>query len=124
MTAKAKGRRVGDHFDSATEQGPQVSQEQMDRVLGYIATGKKEGAQLLTGGKRVGESGYFVEPTIFTRVTDEMVIATEELFGPVMSILKFKDADEVIDRGNRTFYGLAAAVWTRDITKAIRMANG
>ncbi len=123
MTAKAKGRRVGDPFDPATEQGPQVSREQMDRVLGYIAAGNKEGARRLSGGGRVGERGYFVEPTVFADVTDDMTIAREEIFGPVMSILRFKDADEVIARGNRSFYGLAAAVWTRDVKKAIRLSN-
>jgi aldehyde dehydrogenase (NAD+) len=123
MVARAKSRKVGDPFDPATEQGPQVSQEQFDRVMGYIDAGKKEGARMLLGGKRVGDRGYFIEPTVFADVKDEMKIATEEIFGPVMNILKFKDVDEVVERGNRTFYGLAAAVWTRDITKAIRMAN-
>ncbi len=118
MTAKAKGRKVGDPFDPATEQGPQVSQEQFDRIMGYIDAGKKDGAKLLTGGKRVGDHGYFIEPTVFADVKDEMKIAKEEIFGPVMNILKFKDVDEVIARGNQTFYGLAAAVWTRDISKA------
>jgi len=124
MVEKTRTRRVGDPFDPATEQGPQVSQEQFDRVMGYIDAGKKEGARMLVGGRRVGEKGYFIEPTVFTDVKDEMKIAREEIFGPVMSVLKSKDVDEVVRRGNQTFYGLAAAVWTRDITKAIRMANG
>lgn len=123
MLAKTKGRRVGDPFDPATEQGPQVSQEQLDRVMGYIDAGQKDGAKLLLGGKRVGDKGYFVEPTVFSDVKDEMKIAREEIFGPVMSILKFKDVDEVIARGNRTFYGLAAAVWTRDVGKAHALAH-
>ncbi len=83
--------------------------------MDYIDAGKKEGAKLLAGGKRVGERGYFIEPTVFDDVTDEMKIAREEIFGPVMNILRFKDIDEVIHRGNQTYYGLAAAVWTRDI---------
>src|SRR5438094_5629873 len=121
---RAKVQKVGDPFDAETTQGPQVSQEQFDRVMGYIEAGQKEGAKMLTGGKRVGEKGYFIEPTVFTDVKDEMKIAREEIFGPVMNILKFKNVGEVLERGNRTFYGLAAAVWTRDIQKAMAMANG
>jgi aldehyde dehydrogenase (NAD+) len=119
---KAKSQKVGDPFDPATTQGPQVSEEQCDRIMGYIDAGKKEGAKLLTGGKRVGTKGYFIEPTVFDNVRDEMKIAREEIFGPVMNILKFENMSEVIRRGNQTFYGLAAAVWTNDITKAHRIA--
>ncbi|HEV3437707.1 MAG TPA: aldehyde dehydrogenase family protein [Gemmata sp.] len=124
IAAKAKGRKVGDPFHQDTEQGPQVSQEQFDRVMSYIEFGKKDGAKMLTGGNRVGDKGYFIQPTVFCDVKDDMKIAKEEIFGPVMSILRFKDVDEVLDRGNRTLYGLAAAVWTKDIKKALRMANG
>ena len=120
---KARSQKVGDPFDPETTQGPQVSQEQFDRVMGFIESGKKEGAKLLIGGNRCGSKGYFIEPTVFDNVTDNMKIAKEEIFGPVMNILKFKDVNEVIQRGNQTFFGLAAAVWTRDITKAHRLAN-
>ncbi len=122
MLKKVKKTKVGDPFDPKTNQGPQVSQEQFDKVMGYIEAGRKGGANMLTGGKRVGKQGYFIEPTIFTDVKDEMKIACEEIFGPVMSIIPFKDIDEVITRGNRTMYGLAAAIWTRDISKAHRLA--
>jgi aldehyde dehydrogenase (NAD+) len=123
LVARANKQRVGDPFDMATTQGPQISQEQCDRIMGYIDIGISEGANLLSGGKRVGNKGYFIQPTIFDGVKDNMRIAKEEIFGPVMNILKFKDVDEVIQRGNKTFYGLAAAIWTKDITKAHRLAN-
>jgi aldehyde dehydrogenase (NAD+) len=124
LVKKAKAQKVGDPFDPDTTQGPQVSQEQFNRIMGYIDAGQTEGAKMLTGGKRIGDKGYFIEPTVFDNVNDNMKIAKEEIFGPVMNILKFKDPDEVIRRGNQTFYGLAAAVWTRDISKAHRLANG
>jgi aldehyde dehydrogenase (NAD+) len=100
-----------------------VSQEQFDKVMGYISAGQKDGAKCLTGGHRVGTRGYFIEPTVFADVKDDMKIARDEIFGPVMSILKFKDVDDVIARGNKTMFGLAAAVWTRDIQKALRLSN-
>ena len=122
LHARVKKQRVGDPFDMKTTQGPQVSQEQFDKVMGYITSGKDSGANLLIGGNRVGKQGYFIEPTVFTDVKDDMKIAQEEIFGPVLSVIKFKDVDEVIERGNKNMYGLAAAVWTRDIAKAHRMA--
>lgn len=120
---RAKRRTVGDPFDSKTEQGPQVDDVQFEKVMGYIESGKKEGATLLAGGGRAGEKGFFIEPTVFADVKDNMKIAQEEIFGPVMSIIKFKDLDEVVERANTTMYGLAAAVWTRDIGKAHAIAN-
>ena len=121
--ARAKKRTVGDPFDPNTEQGPQVDDLQFEKVMSYIDAGKKEGAKLLTGGNRVGTRGFFIEPTVFTDVKDDMKIAREEIFGPVMSILKFKEIEEVVDRANRTEYGLAAAVWTQDVGKAHAIAN-
>jgi aldehyde dehydrogenase (NAD+) len=123
LTSKAKTQQVGDPFDMNTTQGPQVSQEQFDRIMGYIDAGKKEGAQCMTGGKRAGDRGYFIEPTLFAGVKDEMKIAKEEIFGPVMQVMKFKDLNDVVERGNKTSYGLAAAVWTRDIKKAHAVAH-
>lgn len=121
--AKAQQRIVGNPFDSKTQQGPQVDQDQFDRVMSYIEAGMREGAEMLCGGNRVGERGYFIAPTVFADVRDDMKIAQEEIFGPVMSIIKFKDIQEVIHRANTTMYGLAAAVWTKDITKAHAIAN-
>jgi aldehyde dehydrogenase (NAD+) len=121
--ARARKTTVGDPFDPKTEQGPQVDQTQFDKVMGYIESGRDEGAKLVCGGGRVGDRGYFIQPTVFADVQDEMKIAREEIFGPVMSIIPFKSAEEVVDRANRTTYGLAAAVWTRDIKKAHAIAN-
>ena len=120
---RAKRRTVGDPFDPATEQGPQIDKVQFDKVMSYIESGKREGAELLTGGNRIGDEGHFIEPTVFADVKDNMKIAREEIFGPVMSIMKFHDLDEVIGRANNTTYGLAAAVWTRDIGKALAISN-
>lgn len=120
---RAKQRVVGDPFNTNTQQGPQVDKEQFDKVMGYMESGMREGAQMLCGGSRVGDRGFFIEPTVFADVRDDMKIAQEEIFGPVMSIIKFKDIDEVIQRANTTIYGLAAAVWTKDITKAHAISN-
>jgi len=121
--ARARKRTVGDPFDPKTEQGPQVDQAQFDKIMGYIDSGRSEGAKLVCGGERVGDRGYFVQPTVFADVQDNMKIAEEEIFGPVMSVIPFKSLDEVVARANRTTYGLAAAVWTRDIKKALAIAN-
>jgi aldehyde dehydrogenase (NAD+) len=122
--ARAAKRRVGNPLDPTTDQGPQVDQSQFDRIMGYIDSGRDEGATLAYGGERVGNRGYFIRPAVFADVQDDMKIAREEIFGPVMSVIAFKDLDEVITRANRTVYGLAAGVWTRDIKKAHAVANG
>lgn len=119
----AKERKVGDPFADGTQQGPQVDEEQFKKILGYIESANKEGAKLQAGGKRFGDVGYFVEPTVFSDVTDCMTIAREEIFGPVQSIFKFKTLDEVIERANNTEYGLAAGVLTKNINNAMIFSN-
>lgn len=120
----AKAMTVGDQFDANAEQGPQIDKTQLDKILGYVETGKKEGAKLLTGGNRVGNKGFFCEPTVFADVDDNMTIAKEEIFGPVMSIMKFKTIDEVIDRANNSEYGLGAGLVTKNMDNAFRLVNG
>src|ERR1700675_1311458 len=121
LVARAKKMQPADPLDPKTRMGAIVSQEQMQTVLGYIEAGKKEGAKLIAGGNRVsvdGGKGFFIEPTVFGGVTNEMQIAQEEIFGPVLAALKFDEVDEVVELANRNQYGLAAAVWTSDVKKA------
>ena len=125
LVARTRRIKVGDPLDPATQVGALISQAHMEKVLGYIEAGKREGAMLLTGGERVTagglDRGFFVAPTIFDRCADDMTIVREEIFGPVMSVLSFRDEEEVIRRANATEFGLAAGVFTRDLARAHRV---
>jgi len=119
---KAANISIGS-FGEPVDQGPQVDKLQFDKVMGYIEKGKNEGATVSHGGSRHGDKGYFVQPTVFSDVTDNMTIAKEEIFGPVMSILKFKTEEEVVERANNTMYGLGAGVISSDVARAISVAH-
>ncbi|KGB81652.1 betaine-aldehyde dehydrogenase [Rhodovulum sp. NI22] len=121
LTERLADAVIGDPMDEATSFGPMVSARQMEIVKGFIASGIGEGARLITGGRQIDRPGYFLEPTVFADVTDDMTIAREEIFGPVMSVLDFEEEDEVIARANDTVYGLSAGVFTRDLTRAHRV---
>ena len=119
----ARAIRVGDPMDPSTRMGPIISAKQRDRVTGYISIGTEEGATLVTGGARLERAGYFVEPTVFADVRGDMRIAQEEIFGPVASVISFADEDDAIAIANGTAYSLAAAVWSRDVTRVHRVAH-
>jgi aldehyde dehydrogenase (NAD+) len=122
-----KSLMVGNGIDPDTQIGPLVSEQQLERVTGFLATGRQEGARQLTGGERLTEGnfakGFFVPPTVFADVRDDMRIAREEIFGPVISAIPFTDIEEVIQRSNATNFGLGSGVWTRDVSKAHRLAK-
>ncbi|KAM3967226.1 aldehyde dehydrogenase 1A1-like [Aphomia sociella] len=119
----AKTIKVGDPSDPSTNQGPQIDESMFNKVLGYIEKGKSEGAKLLYGGKRIGTKGFYLEPTVFSDVKDDMVIAKEEIFGPVQSIIKFDTLEEAIERANNTSYGLAAGIITKNIENALQFTK-
>ncbi len=127
LSERARRHVPGDPLDPKTRLGPLISQEQLERVLGYIEKGRSEGAELVCGGGRAAyqgeERGYWVQPTIFDRVAPDQTIAREEIFGPVLATLTFRDEDEAVELANRTIYGLAAGIWTRDLKRAHRVAR-
>lgn len=123
LTARAKALRIGDTADRATALGPVISEKQMKSILDYVDIGVKEGATLTTGGERIGDRGYYISPAVFADVKHEMRISQEEIFGPVVSVIKFKDEADAIRIANGTAYSLAAGVWSRDIGRVQRFAK-
>jgi betaine-aldehyde dehydrogenase len=128
LTEKAERIAVGDPMDKSTQMGPQVSEEQLNRIKGYVDVARKEGAAVVTGGaspelEGAFQKGYFFRPTIFADVNNRMRVAQEEIFGPVVSVISFKDEDDLIKQANDTIYGLSAGIWTQDITRAHRFAR-
>jgi len=120
---EARKIKVGPGFDADTDMGPLVSQEQLERVTSYLQSGFSEGAEAVVGGRKRPGSGYFVEPTVMVKTNPDMKVVREEIFGPVVCAMPFNDVDKLIAEANQSEYGLAAAVWTRDISKAHRIAN-
>src|SRR5690606_9672145 len=123
IVARAESLRVGDPLDPATEMGPLVSAAQRDRVLSYVEAGTAEGARLVAGGTPIDGDGHYMRPTVFDGVRPAMRIAREEIFGPVLSVLEFDDVEEAVRLANDTDYGLAAAVWTSDLSAAHRVSR-
>ncbi len=122
VSARADKIRVGPGMDASTDMGPLVSEEQLNRVCGYLESGFSEGAKAVTGGQRQGDKGYFVKPTVLVNTNEKMKVVQEEIFGPVVTAIPFKDPNELVAKANDSAYGLAAGIWTRDIQKAHRLA--
>jgi phenylacetaldehyde dehydrogenase len=122
VSDRARRIKVGSGLEASTDMGPLVSQEQLNRVCGYLESGFSEGAKAVIGGSRHGDKGYFVEPTVLVNTNDKMKVVQEEIFGPVVTAMPFKNPDDLVTQANDTVYGLAAGVWTRDIQKAHRLA--
>jgi len=122
VSARAEKIRIGPGMESSTDMGPLVSEEQLNRVCGFLESGFSEGAKAVTGGKRHGDKGYFVKPTVLVDTNDKMKVVQEEIFGPVVTAIPFKDPGELVAKANNSAYGLAAGIWTRDIQKAHRLA--